>query len=366
MPRSSPLGWQEPGFDQMSTLIQVVPPGEGGVVDYANCLRAEWHRQGLASELLALSRSSAHERPLGRQIELLMAASAATSAQRCAIVLHFSGYGYDRRGLCWWLLEELTALRSRVRESARVVVVFHELFASGPPWRSAFWLSQLQAAIAARLARRADALWTNADEHALWLRRAVPAGVPVHVRPVFSNVGEGDASTSTVERQPRAVVFGSPSTRHRVFEDLQRFDATLKRLGVQELVEVGSGGESTNRRTALPCRHLGRLDPPTLSALLQASRFGLLDYPSALLAKSGVFAAYAAHGCVVLDTRPPGPNSNGLVAGRDYLNLCVAAITPRRQPSLDQHRAMALRLLRWYGAHRLAQQASELRTLAHG
>ena len=349
-----------------SPLIQIVPPGEGGVVDYARCLQAEWHRRGRASQLLALSQASAHERPLVLQLEPLMAAPGGGNAQRCAVVLHFSGYGYGRRGLCWWLLDELKALQSHAEGSVRVVVVFHELFASGPPWRSAFWLSRLQASIAARLAHLAEALWTNTDEHALWLRNAVAAGVPVHVRPVFSNVGEGDGSTPAVKRHPRAVVFGSPSTRQRAFDGLQRFDATLRRLGVEELVEAGSGAASTNRPTALPCRHVGRLDPPAVSALLQTSRFAVLDYPSSLLGKSGVFAAYAAHGCVVLDTRPPGPDADGLAAGREYLNLHTAATDPGPPTTPDPQRALTERLARWYSGHRLADQARELWALAQG
>ena len=349
-----------------SPLIQIVPPGEGGVIDYARCLQAEWQRRGRASQLLALSQASAHKRPLVLQVESLMAVTGGGSAQRCAVVLHFSGYGYGRRGLCGWLLDELTALHSHAEGSVRVVLVFHELFASGPPWRSAFWLSPLQASIAARLAHLADALWTNTGEHARWLRNTVAAGVPVHVRPVFSSVGESDGSIPAAERPARAVVFGSPSTRQRAFDALQRFDATLRRLGVEELVEAGSGAASTSRPTALPCRHVGRLDPPAVSALLQTSRFAVLDYPSSLLGKSSVFAAYAAHGCVVLDTCRPGPDADGLAAGREYLNLHSVATDPGLPTTPQPQCALAERLARWYGDHRLAGQARELWAFAQG
>src|SRR6202008_598407 len=86
---------------------------------------------------------------------------ALAGARPCVVVLQFSGYGFGRRGLCGWLLDELDQARTAFRGTLRLVTVFHELFAVGPPWRSAFWLAGLQARIAARLARSSDALWTN-------------------------------------------------------------------------------------------------------------------------------------------------------------------------------------------------------------
>ncbi len=108
------------------TLVQIVPPGEGGVLDYAECLKAQWMRSGKPSQLLALSQ------PLAKQASL--AQRVGNPATALSVVLHFSGYGYARRGLCGWLLEELNALRAQRQAALHLVVVFHELFASGPPW----------------------------------------------------------------------------------------------------------------------------------------------------------------------------------------------------------------------------------------
>lgn len=338
-------------------LVQVTPPGRGGVFDYLQCLKAEWAALGVPSHVMPLSRELAGQRSLADR----MADYGAPASGPCALVLHFSGYGYGQRGLCFWLLAELRALRAQRREGLRLVVVFHELFASGPPWRSAFWLSRWQALIAARLARMADALWTNTEHHASWLAKVVGPATPIHVRPVFSNVGEPDVSPATGGRQATAVVFGSPPTRQRVFDELRGHEATLRRLGVEELIEIGSGAMSEGAPTTIPRRHAGRLEQPELGRLLQASRFGLLDYPSQLLGKSGVFAAYAAHGCVVLDTRRPGPDTDRLVTGTDYLSLPAMAGAPALPAS---HEAIAARLLSWYADHRLNSQARDLLALA--
>lgn len=347
-------------------LVQVVPPGEGGVIDYARCLQKLWALEGQDSKLLALSQASARALPLAQQVHALRAAHGAGRGALCSVVLHFSGYGYAQRGLCAWLADQLQALRDPAGWSVRIVVVFHELFASGPPWRSAFWLSRAQASIALRIARSADALWTNTEGHADWLRGVVATEVPVHARPVFSNVGESGETNVATQREPRAVIFGSHSTRRRALDGMRRFETTLRQLGVQELVEAGSGAIATSRPTALPHRQAGHLELPALAALLQNSRFALLDYPSKFLAKSGVFAAYAAHGCVVLDTCAAGPDSDGLAAGRDYIDLHAASAGSLRHIASTEHDAIASRLTRWYAQHRLVDQARELWALSQG
>lgn len=345
-------------------LIQVSPVERGGVFDYLQCLKARWaDAHGTPSHAVPLSEALARERSLDTRIDdcLVRSGRSPHPAEDCSVVLHYSGYGYGDRGLCFWLLRELKDLRKRRGDSLRLVIVFHELFATGAPWQSAFWLSKPQAFIARRLAGLADAIWTNTELHAAWLRDAVSRGTPVHARPVFSNVGEPEAVPDLNARSPVAVVFGSAATRQRAFDALQENPLDLRELGVEELVEAGGGGPSRHGPNSLPCRHMGRLDIEALRSLLHGSRFGLLDYPAHYLAKSGVFAAYAAHGCAVLNTRAPAPDSDGLVAGEHYLPL---ALVGGADLSLEAHQRRAHRLHRWYQAHRVANQSRELLFLA--
>ena len=344
------------------TLVQVVPPDHGGVRDCADCLQAEWQRGGTPSTVMELSKNLARARSLVERIEDARAgAKGASSSPRLSVVLHYSGYGYGQRGLCFWLLDQLRSLREQHRDALRLVVVFHELYASGPPWRSAFWLTPAQAWLAARLAVSADVLWTNSEHHAHWLRGKAPPSVPLQVRPVFSNVGEPDRLPAWADRLPQAVVFGSASTRQRAFDALQAHEGLLRHIGVEAIVEVGTGAASTRGTATLQRHHFGRLDTDALGQLLLASQVGLLDYPSTLLGKSGVLAAYAAHGCAVLNTRAGGPNSDGLVARRDY--LAGRSLITTDSANLE---AMSNRLCAWYAGHRLAQQAGELLALSRG
>jgi len=350
--------------DTQPALFQVVPPGPGGVFDYLQCLKAEWEAQGQASHVIALSKELARQRSLADRVGDALPKPGRQNGRPCSVVLHFSGYGYGERGVCFWLLDELQALQARYRSAVRLVVVFHELFASGPPWRSAFWVSALQERIAVRLAAMADAIWTNTEQHASWLKTKTRPGIPLQVRPVFSNVGEPATVPPASERAAGAVVFGLASTRQRVFDALSGREAQLRRLGVQELIEIGNGPASSGNSTTLPRRHLGRLEQRELSQLLQASRFGLLDYPSRYLGKSGVFAAYVAHGCVVLDVSSPGPDTDGLVGGINYLCLPAMAEPVDADFSAVAQNAIATQGRHWYSTHGLGRQATELLDMA--
>jgi hypothetical protein len=335
-------------------LVQICPRGTGGVRDYAACLARAWTVRGIASHLIEGNDPVPGETTLGARLEGLMQAQVDRAA-KMSIVLHFSGYGYASRGLCQWLVDELTLFMSRRRDQVRLVVMFHELFATSAPWRSAFWLAPAQSRIARRLAMLADEVWTNTEHHARWLRQATGSARQVTVRPVFSNVGEPVDMPQWSQRRPQAVVFGSPSTRRRALGGIRRHATTLRSLGIAAIVEVGDGPAQLAELTAPDTCHLGRLDSAALSALLLGSRFGLLEYPARFLGKSGVFAAYAAHGCVAIDIGSADADRDGLRAGIDYLRLPFP-----HDGSSDDHPGMAQRLNRWYGPHCLALQAGEL------
>jgi hypothetical protein len=338
-------------------IVQIAPPGQGGVADFVQCLDAVWIAQGLASLTLTLSKANVRELALVDRIGRLVS----ERHLPWSLVLHFSGYGYATRGVCFWLLEELRVLRAHHGGSLKLVVVFHETFATGPPWRSAFWVSPLQERIAVRLASMADAVWTNTDEHARWLRPRMRDSARIVVRPVLSNVGEPRTLLSSSDRDSCAVVFGLASTRQRAFDGLRGHEGLLQRLGVTELIEVGNGPASTHALHSIACRHAGRLEQPALTQLLGRARFGVVHYPSHHLGKSGVFAAYAAHGCVALNTCATSLDTDGLAAGTHYLSLPALAAVGPFTAGFD---AIAARLAAWYADHTVDVQARELLTLA--
>ncbi len=331
-------------------LIQLVSPGVGGVRDYLECLRDQWRSTGIASHVLAMSQDDARQKSLGTRLEENIAAT----GQPCSLVLHFSGYGFERRGLCFWLVREIEQARRQLGSNLRLVTMFHELYASGPPWGSAFWLSRFQASIASRIARASDALWTNTELHGQWLSKQVGAHVSIQIHPVLSTIGEPSAVPDASDRDLRLTVFGAQSTRHRALERLPLHAATLRRHGIAEVLEVGTGAAYTGRDGSLPVRFLGRMEATELRSLLESSAYGLIDYPSHCLSKSSVYAAYAAHGCVSLNTAAPARETDGLKQGLHYITLDPSRDLPKdaaaRQAAADAARS-------WYAKHSLVHQA---------
>jgi hypothetical protein len=156
------------------------------------------------------------------------------------------------------------------------------------------------------------------------------------------------------------VVFGSAPTRARALARLPTYVAALRRLGIERVVEVGSGSEAGRAASAeagFDFDFAGTLDTPVVSQMLCTASYGLIDYPGVFLAKSGVFAAYAAHGCVVLNTAPvPGP-ADGLEAGTHLVDLNADTALPI---DICSQQRMREALHRWYADHRIEVQAHEL------
>jgi hypothetical protein len=343
-------------MSQSRHLVQVTPESAGGVMDYALCLQRHWCDMGITTQMVALSEASAKARPLADQLRNL----SPMQNDPLTVLLHYSGYGFNDRGLCYWLVRELDEARSALNARLRVVTIFHELFASGPPWSSAFWLSSAQAWITSRIARSSDQLITNSQHHARCLHERLCARAPVQVWPVFSTIGEPVRVTPADHREPRLAVFGSESTRRRALAKLPRHTVFLKQLGVETVSEAGSGASALPSDCDIECRFEGHLNEHALSVLLQESAFAMIDYPSIHLSKSTVFAAYAVHGCVVLNTAPAGPDADGLVDGQHFLTLVPDAGVP---VAAAARRTMSSAGRDWYAGHPLATQAASLADL---
>jgi hypothetical protein len=353
------------------TIVQVVPQGEGGVRDFALGLQQAWAGIGQAAPVQAWSAGDAQ-----RQLAGAMDAAAARAAgpgPLLHLLLHFSGYGFAPRGLCGWLPR---LLQAPVRSGRlRLSVYFHELYAEGePPWRSAFWLAPAQRAVAGRMARLASPVLTNAVAHARWLARQRPVHAPPPLAmPVFSCVGEVEQPPPLAARPPRIVVFGSAATRQRAAAGwlALRREAGMAAADpgdlfgradpATEIVEVGPGPPQLHG-PGLPHRHLGPLPATQVLQVLMASRWALLDYPGDRLGKSSVFAACAAAGCLVINTRRPrttaaGDAPDGALAGEQLLDR-HALLDRAGDPAAAQRIADAAHA--WYRPHRRALQAPVL------
>lgn len=219
----------------------------------------------------------------------------------CTLVIHYVCYGYQKRGCPISFIRNLGYFR-RLRQF-RMISVFHELAASGPPWTSAFYVAPLQRLLFRSLASLSDEVVTSTPAYKRTLGLQ-DRNVGTH--PVTSNIGEPLNPPDLQRRANRAVVFGLPQSRRRLFES-HALERTVRELSVDEVLEIGEpcGGPPANigRTQWLQC---GNLSKEKVSELLLQSRFGLLRYSRNLLSKSGVFAAYCSHRVVPVLLAQPG------------------------------------------------------------
>jgi hypothetical protein len=233
----------------------------------------------------------------------------------CTLVVHYVCYGYQKRGCPFSLIRSLRYLRSL--RKFRMVSVFHELYASGPPWTSTFYVAPFQRFLFRALASLSDEVVTSTPAY----RRTLELqGKSAGAHPVVSNVGEPLNPCELTERPNRAVVFGLPHSRRPLLDSCM-LAPTLEKLALDEVLEIGdSCGQPPANIGRVQWHQCGSLSGEKVSELFLQSRFGLLYYPRHLLSKSGVFAAYASHRMVPVLLAQPGSPVEELTPQIHYLD----------------------------------------------
>lgn len=333
-------------------LTQIVPrlgPMDG-VGDYAvhlgHVLR---ERHGIASRFVEGSGE------WGRQA----VEAALQRPDRFAVLLHYVGYGYAPRGAPLWLPGALA--RVGRERTLPLGVVFHELYATGKPWQSSFWLGGLQKYVVRRIARQCHGALLTREASRQWLMATGKlAGKPVSVLPIPSNVGEPANVRPLHERSPALVVWGSATARTTVYgSHWTRVADACRQLGVSRVIDIGAV-VALPVEAAVTIEARGRLPAPALSEVLLEARFGLLAYPASFLAKSSIFAAYAAHGIapLVIDDAHTA-DMDGVAAGRNYLRLSPRGV----EPAGVRHDDVARLARDWYAGHATAAHADAVMRL---
>lgn len=274
------------------------------------------------------------------------------------IILHYVNYGYQKRGVPFALLR---VLRQLCRSGGRLVTIFHELYASGSPWQSAFWLRPFQVHIARSISRISDFCIVSSDMMARQLQGLTP-DVRVSVHPVFSNFGEPLLSPAQMaNRDPhRWVICGGTALVER---SLRSFWAIIKQIpptvSADELFVIG-GKDNPIVRSMLPCLTGTRSDyRPQIAAeeasqILSTCSFAWLDYfhrpdvPTDALLKSSAFAAVCAHGVIAVLPHPGSLISIEAdpLPGPYFVNEQRCQLPPEQ----DRHE-IANKIYNWYQRH---------------
>ncbi len=329
------------------TVLHIVPklPGSSdGVGTYASNLANELlARHGAASQFVA-----------GNDLARLRDGDCEN------VLLHYVNYGYQARGVPFQLPQSLRRLRGHA--TGRVVTIFHELYASAPPWRSAFWLRPFQRSIARSIAQLSDAcVLTNGAARAQ-LCQLVP-GVVACVQPVPSNFGEPILARAQIEAKDphRWVICGGTALIEKSAKSFQDVLPRIpERLFPRELFVLGGSENPAIRANlkALPdvkSSYHPQVEASFASEILSRCSLGWLDYfhqpasPVDALFKSSVFAALCAHGVVAVLPHKTAPLvlEGEILPGNFFIDRAGAKL-----PSASERADVARTLYDWY--HRRA------------
>src|SRR5262249_25649113 len=128
-------------------------------------------------------------------------------------------YGYGHRGIPLWL----PAILRKVKGRARLLTIFHELYATGSVRHSAFWLRAIQKRIVRAIGDlSAAALVSNLCSRSQ-LQRLAP-DLRILTQPVISNFGEPTLSPAEItNRDPRRwVICGGTELVQRSLDSFVR------------------------------------------------------------------------------------------------------------------------------------------------
>jgi hypothetical protein len=346
------------------SIVPRLPPAIDGVGDYALHLAHQLFQEFgiethfVISDLTWIVEYKAESLVIN-QLNAHTATSLLTLLQNSSsaiVLLHYVGYGYAKRGCPKWLIEGLEGWKAKNPE-ARLVTMFHEVYASGPFWTSAFWLSSLQRNLATRLAKLSDRVLTSKQLYADLLHELNPSNcAQIPVMPVFSTVGEPTQVLPLAKRTPQLVVFGGRASRLRVYQDsTDILIKTCQTLGIKKVLDIGPPtGLNLSFIQEVSVVERGALPVAEISHILSHSLAGFLTYPPDFLAKSTIFAAYCAHGVFSINSAKKSKPADGIEAGKHYWSPDMPNTALK---DLTAMQAIAGSAYTWYQTHNLRVHA---------
>jgi hypothetical protein len=326
-------------LNRSGSILQIVPRppgGHDGVAEYAlllaKRLKADYRRETIFGVAFPTAVAVEVDFPILAPLDSIPEDQGRDQGW-ADIILHYVNYGYQERGLPFDLPPILRRLRRGC--DGRFITIFHELYASAPPWRSAFWLQPWQKSLARNIARMSDFCIVSSETMRGMLQRLVPESL-ISIHPVISTLGEPALSSARfANRDPHEwVICGGTHLVERSLRSLiSRMPAIPRPFFPRELFVVGGQDNASVRAeldklAGIQSRYLPAIEVDAASGALSSATFGWIDYfqqanvPIGAILKSGSFAAYCAHGVIpvlpraetpvaVQNDRLPGPYSIG-------------------------------------------------------
>ena len=345
----------------MSTLLQIVPRipgGIDGVGDYALTIAKKLREKFECNTVFATFKTSSAENAGGFDVVSLDRLLDRSSRKYDHALLHYVNYGFQKRGIPFRLLSILRA--SREQHGERLVTIFHELYASGPPWTSAFWLRPVQIYLAKAVARLSEPCIVSSDNFFSELKRMVP-DARIQLHPVPSGLEEPSLTlTQIANRDPhRWMIVGGTALVERSLRSHRRLMHRIPDSIAPRILFVLGGNENPVTRSllvdlAVQSDYRPRITATDASEILKTCSFAWFDYfvrhdvETSVILKSSAFAAACAHGVIPVF---PHCGSAVLVDG-DHLPGPFFVETDRCEiPDAPGRAKIAPDIYAWYQRH---------------
>jgi len=261
--------------------------------------------------------------------------------------VHYVGYGYEKRGAPFWLYFGL--LKWKQKEEGFLITTFHELYANSTfPWTSSFWNQWFQKLICKKIYNLSKFIITSRESFRKVLINFSPY-LDIYVLPVFSNFGEMSKYQNIDSRQKGLVILGSLETRSNVYNNFQKeLNLICQNYCINRIFDIGPKIDKLPN-ISIPIIELGILQPNEVSNLLNKNSFGIIaGHSSNFFAKSGIFAAYAAHGIIVFALNANlSKIEDGLIVNQHFVTINSVNIN---------YNVISQIVYEWYNNHNLKKQ----------
>ncbi|MDQ3621185.1 MAG: glycosyltransferase [Verrucomicrobiota bacterium] len=315
-------------------LVPHFPPQLDGIGDYAACLGRELRDAHNIESRFIVGDPNWSGPPLYDGFPVAVVAEQEGAALAKAVgsigtlIVHYVCYGYERRGVPFWINRGLR--RWRQSGGKHCILMVHELWASGPPWKSEFYLGWIQRGLIAELHRAEKASVTSTEVMWQMLEDLGPGKTTlIPVPSSFPVLKPGAAARRTFDGPLRVLVFGQTSPRLlgiRAHAALLRALSAAGRL--DRVLVAGKGaqnGESRSPDVEELLRHvppaeidvLGELETREVTSVFAGAHLFLSYYPASFLGKSTAFMSALACACPAVLSE--GARASPLEAGRHFL-----------------------------------------------
>ena len=313
----------------MKNIIQICPtfpPDIGGVGSYAKILSDYLKKKRIKSLILIsdyLNVKNKKQRLFGKKNDSLYSILESNNSQD--VILHMSGYGYASRGLCFNLIRSLEKWKQN-NSSRKLITIFHEIYASGPFYRMSFWTSFFQKYLVKKLLQSSDVSFVTSKQNKFILSSFNKKQKIIYTN-VFSNVGELKKNIKIKERKNIAIIFGNIFQKEILYKDIlinkNKYENLLNKMSITEIIDIGPKIDISKSIffKSINMKILGVKSKHYISYLLKISKVGLVFYPVGQMTKSGIVAAYASHGLVIVNCcEKEISKTNEFIPGINYVS----------------------------------------------